>query len=681
MKLTLGKKLGLGFGALIALMVLSSIVAYSKLDLMEGLESQVVDQRLPSTLATRDLMNGVNHSLAALRGYVILGADPQKAKLFKDDRAAAWKGIDQALADLTQRSQTFTNERDHNHIALIKATAQEFRAAQQEVESIAQSDANVPAFEVLLAEAAPRAGEMLEAITAMIDEEQNLEATVQRKALLKNLADTRGSFAVGLAHIRAFLHSGDTTFRDKFDAKWAANEKVFGILQGKLDLLTDSQRQQWESYAASRADFAPLPTRMFELRSAPDWNLANYWLDTKAAPCAAKIKQALNQLAASINSQMDEDVQALSTARHGVNITLIAATSVSAILGCMIAIIFGRRITGDLQAVLARSQAIAGGDLTGKDLVVRSKDEFGDLTRATNKMSASLRNLVAEVSGSASDVAAAATEIAASSEEMAAGLNEQTQQVTQISSAIEEMSASVIEVARKSGDAASNATKSGEIAQQGGQVVDQTIQGMQAINEAVTASAASVQELGKRGEQIGQIIAVINDIADQTNLLALNAAIEAARAGEHGQGFAVVADEVRKLADRTTKATEEIGQSIQAIQDETTQAVQRMDAGTEQVQTGVERATQAGQSLGQIVTSAQEVAGMIQSIAAAADQQSAASEEVSRNVEAVSAVINQSSEGASQAAIAATGLSAQAEQLQALTSKFKIDNPSSPIMN
>jgi methyl-accepting chemotaxis protein len=196
---------------------------------------------------------------------------------------------------------------------------------------------------------------------------------------------------------------------------------------------------------------------------------------------------------------------------------------------------------------------------------------------------------------------------------------------------------------------------------------------MRSINDSVSASAASVQELGKRGTQIGEIIAVINDIADQTNLLALNAAIEAARAGEHGRGFAVVADEVRKLADRTTKATEEIGESIQAIQTETGDAVERMNAGTAEVERGVELATGAGESLRRIVAGARDVAGMIRSIAAAAEQQSAASEEVSRNVESISSVTRQSSEGAGQAATAAAELSAKAERLQGLVARFKLD--------
>ena len=181
-----------------------------------------------------------------------------------------------------------------------------------------------------------------------------------------------------------------------------------------------------------------------------------------------------------------------------------------------------------------------------------------------------------------------------------------------------------------------------------------------------------MQELGKRGEQIGQVIEVINDIADQTNLLALNAAIEAARAGEHGRGFAVVADEVRKLADRTTQATEEVAQSITAIQQETDTAVQRMRAGPERVTQGVELAGRAGASLEEIVAGAGDVAGLVQSIAAAAEQQSSASEEVSRNVESITAVASQAAEGAQQSAAASAQLSGKAEQLQQLVGRFTL---------
>jgi len=366
--------------------------------------------------------------------------------------------------------------------------------------------------------------------------------------------------------------------------------------------------------------------------------------------------------------EMAEVLAPANTLRNNI---VMSSVIIGVVVG-LIGLFFSRVMVRPLKPIVARTREIASGDLTGEPLAVTSGDEFGILTTAVNEMSGSLQALVVGVSSASREVAGAATQIAASSEEMAQGMGEQNQQVTQISAAVEEMSASVIEVARKSGEAANSAQESGKVAQEGGRVVSETIDGMNEISEAVSASAASVSELGKRGEQIGQIIEVINDIADQTNLLALNAAIEAARAGEHGRGFAVVADEVRKLADRTTKATEEIGESIKAIQTETDQAVQQMNAGTEQVQVGVQKATQAGQSLEQIVAGAQEVATMIESIAAAAQEQSAASEEVSRGVQSVSAVTNQSAEGASQSAMAANQLSTKAEELLALVGRFKL---------
>jgi methyl-accepting chemotaxis protein len=365
------------------------------------------------------------------------------------------------------------------------------------------------------------------------------------------------------------------------------------------------------------------------------------------------------------------DAQVASFIGSGLSWTVPIVAGAVALFVFILRVMFGRPINQLIERV--KDIAQGEGDLT-KRIDVTSEDEIGQLATWFNQFVGKIHDVIVEVAGSTREVASAATQIAASSEEIARGMDEQATQVTQVSSAVEEMSASVVEVAKKSADASRNASDSGRAATEGGTVVQQTIAGMNAISDAVRAGAASVQELGKRGEQIGQIIEVINDIADQTNLLALNAAIEAARAGEHGRGFAVVADEVRKLADRTTKATEEIAQSIQAIQVETGEAVQRMNAGTDQVEIGVGRATEAGKSLEQIVASAQAVATMIQSIAAAAEEQSATSEQVSRNIESISAVTRQASEGTGQAAQAAQQLSTKAEELLSIVSRFKVQS-------
>ncbi|HLP86107.1 MAG TPA: methyl-accepting chemotaxis protein [Phycisphaerales bacterium] len=384
----------------------------------------------------------------------------------------------------------------------------------------------------------------------------------------------------------------------------------------------------------------------------------------------------LGVLSADLSKAMLEETESVkTTADATVNRAMLLTKVigiVGLVLGVLTAYVIARAINNPVKALVnVMQRAEQNADLTLRADDSR-QDELGQVAGTFNSFMEKFQEILTQVRARAQEVAAASTEIAASSEEMARGMEQQADQVTQISSAVQEMSASVVEVGSKSATARDRADASGQSATRGGQVVAETVAGMQSINEAVSASSASVTELGKRGEQIGEIIKVINDIADQTNLLALNAAIEAARAGEHGRGFAVVADEVRKLAERTQKATEEVGESIRAIQDETRRAVDRMGSGTKQVETGVQKAQAAGESLNMIVSNVKEVALMIQNIAAAAEQQGSASEQISRSLENINSVTREATSGAAQAAQASSELSTKAEQLRELVSRFKL---------
>jgi methyl-accepting chemotaxis protein len=347
---------------------------------------------------------------------------------------------------------------------------------------------------------------------------------------------------------------------------------------------------------------------------------------------------------------------------------------VTAIVGPLLAWLLSKQIVRPIHRTIDTLKDIAQGegDLTQR-IDENRKDELGELGHWFNHFISNIQNVIRQAVNTTNDVATAAHEIAATSQQMAGGMNDQARQASQISSAVEEMSASTIEVARQSHDASENAQLAGEYAANGSSVVQQSIDGMNSISLIVNDSATAINELGKRSEQIGQIINVINDIADQTNLLALNAAIEAARAGEHGRGFAVVADEVRKLAERTTTATEEVAKSIQDIQNQTRAAVDRISQGTQTVDHGVHLATQADQALKQIVTSATNVAGMIQSIASAAQEQSTSSELITQNINAINTVTQQSAQGTRQTAIAAEQLSQRSTQLKDLIGHFKVD--------
>lgn len=351
--------------------------------------------------------------------------------------------------------------------------------------------------------------------------------------------------------------------------------------------------------------------------------------------------------------------------------TILIGTIAAVLFGGIISLLVIKAISVPVSEVAKGLTLLANGDLTSR-ISVDSNDELGQMAKSYNKAVSQTNNVIQQVLQTTDDVVERSSNIVQTSENMANELTQQSDEVSQIASSIDQMTLSIQEVAQKSADATSSAQEAGVTANSGGLIVKNTITGMNSINEAVSSSSSSVTRLGKSGAQIGEIINVIKEIAEQTNLLALNAAIEAARAGETGRGFAVVADEVRTLADRTTKATEEIGSSIEAIQNETQIAVDRMKSGTSHVEEGMVLAGQAGTSLEDIVTGAENVASMIDSIAAATEEQSEAAAEVSRNIISVSGVSKNANEAAKGAASSANELAQQAERLKDLVAQFKV---------
>ncbi|MFP4529421.1 MAG: methyl-accepting chemotaxis protein, partial [Candidatus Kapaibacterium sp.] len=273
-------------------------------------------------------------------------------------------------------------------------------------------------------------------------------------------------------------------------------------------------------------------------------------------------------------------------------------------------------------------EVLSTGDLTAR-VTGKYSGDHEKLKNSLNSLAESLAGVIYEVSEAVESVASAAVEMTATAEGLAAASQEQSSQSDEVASAVEEMSRTITENAMSAGKTAEEAESNQKIAREGGDIVSQTVAKMRDIAQVVKNSAENIESLGESSKKIGEIISVIDDIADQTNLLALNAAIEAARAGEQGRGFAVVADEVRKLAERTTEATKQIASMIKGIQRETSEAVDAMQRGTEEVSSGITLADSAGDALGKIVGSTQDVLDMINQIAAASEEQSSTSEEIS----------------------------------------------------
>lgn len=303
---------------------------------------------------------------------------------------------------------------------------------------------------------------------------------------------------------------------------------------------------------------------------------------------------------------------------------------------------------------------------------MESDDMIGEIINGFNMMAANLRDLIGEVANLSGSVNRDANTIQGLMAGVRSRFEAQHQTVGSINSSTETLSDTVAEISSSAGQVSEAARNASNLAKSGGHIVQETIQGMSQINESVTLGSSAVDSLGRKSDEIGAIVAVINSIAEQTNLLALNAAIEAARAGEQGRGFAVVADEVRKLAEKTAQATKEISEMIQSVQHETRNAISTMQSGTEQVRGGVEKATEAGRALQEIVRSVEMVSEMIERIASGAESQNQMVSGVRDHVEEISRMVEEASEDTLSGERATTELVILSGKLDQVLKQFKL---------
>jgi methyl-accepting chemotaxis protein len=252
---------------------------------------------------------------------------------------------------------------------------------------------------------------------------------------------------------------------------------------------------------------------------------------------------------------------------------------------------------------------------------VEESSSTGMELRATgeelNRTARSLSERVEEVRGALVEASARVAEVKGEAEALGRAAGETSSSMEEMASSLREVDAAAGEMGRLSGGVV-------EQAEVGRERVRQTIEGMEAIREAVEVAEGVMRGLGLRAREIGAIVDVIDEVADETNLLALNAAIIAAQSGESGRAFSVVADEIKELADRVMASTKEIAGLIQAVQEESAQAQAAIEGGARSVLSGVELSAQAGEALEAITASARSSGERVRSIAGAVREQSRA---------------------------------------------------------
>ncbi|MBL6933278.1 MAG: MCP four helix bundle domain-containing protein [Rhodospirillales bacterium] len=693
MKLNISSRLIGGFAAMGIILAIAVGTTIFKVSDINKTATRIVDLRMPTAAASSNMVKNIQASLAALRGYMLTGAE-----VFKSQRAEVWADIDTTIANMDELSKSWTNPKNVENLQVFKGVIEQFRIAQKQVEDIAKTPEEQPATLMLVTDAAPRAGVMVSNISKMIDLELQGKGGIggDRVQILGMMADTRGSLGLGLANIRAYLLTGEEKFANNFTDLWEKNTKRFADLSEQFSYLSPEQQEAFSTFEAMRKEFSPLPPKMFAIRGSEKWNMANYTLVTEAAPRAGKL---LNMLLGEKNAEgvreggMQRNQQRLLTVDSDANSKAVSALltiewvllALGLGVATAVAILITRSIVGPVNGMTSAMGKLAQGNLETEIPALDKTDEIGEMAQAVqvfkenairvkqmeeeareqekraNQEKIRMMNKMADdfqasVGGVVQTVSSASTQLQSSAQSMTAISEETSAQATAVAAASEEASTNVQTVASAAEELSSSI---GEISRQVSQSTE--IAGTAVI--AAKKADEMVQGLAMSAQKIGEVVEMITDIADQTNLLALNATIEAARAGDAGKGFAVVASEVKNLANQTAKATEEIGGQIGDIQDATNNSVLAIQDITKTI-------GQISEISAAIAAAVEEQGAATSEIARNVEQAAAGTGEVSTNIAGVTQAAAEAGSTSTQVLEAANELSEQSELLKAEVDKF-----------
>ena len=310
--MTIGKKVGLGFGIMTLILMGVVLLTIKQVRTMEVITKRVVELRTPTAHASLMMLNGMNHSLASLRGWIILG-DPK----FQMERSIAWKEqINPSLQQMHRLAPNWTDAENKSRLQSIEEEINNFKKVQQKIEDIAQTPENSPAQKILFEQAEPLEKSIVTNVSKMIRQEMKDNKTPKNKRLIEILANIETTTSLALERADEFLLSGKEEFKKESLENRKKNAGYMLVLKKNKNKLNKEQLKSFETLQDEINKFSPLLKEIIRIRSGEDWNLANHWVKIEAAPVAFRIKKLLNDMTSVQEELLESDVAEISTKTH-----------------------------------------------------------------------------------------------------------------------------------------------------------------------------------------------------------------------------------------------------------------------------------------------------------------------------------------------------------------------------
>ena len=380
--MTIGKKVGLGFGLITLILMGVVLLTIKQVRTMEIITKRVVELRTPTAHASLMMLNGINHSLASLRGWIILG-DPK----FQMERSIAWKEqINPSLQQMHRLAPNWTDAENKSRLHSIEEEINNFKKVQQKIEDIARTPENSPAQKILFEQAEPLEKSIVATVSKMIRYEMKNNKTQKNKKLVEILANIETTTSLALERADEFLLSGKQEFKKESLENRKKNAEHILLLKKNKNKLNKEQIKSLESLQDEINKFTPLLKEIIRIRSGEEWNLANHLVKTDAAPVAFRIKKLLNDMTSVQEGLLENDVAEISKRTHFLIVLLVALFFTAALISGVLGANITRSISDPILDICKLTDEIAHGNEKKKRLPVLSQNELGTLSQSFNQL-------------------------------------------------------------------------------------------------------------------------------------------------------------------------------------------------------------------------------------------------------------------------------------------------------